>query len=192
LFADFLQTTSNALNRFDVFMTEVNSQSDRRRAEFAVTAAPGISHLPSLAPMAGGSAGVMGAMGRSDSEHKRALSALSTQQCFPCPNPQEGLQRLSKMVLSFKLEACATAPDTVVMKMQSVLDLCNACNSDTASCWWTCLGSTCPFRNAFEGHSDEDHRRVRKASQLDVVARAQSAQTLSSSSNLLAAKKGGK
>ena len=79
------------------------------------------------------------------------------------------------MVLSFKLEACATAPDTVVMKMQSVLDLCNACNSDTAACWWICPGSICPFRNAFEGHSDEDHRRVRKASQLDVVARAQSA-----------------
>ena len=90
----WVQITSNALNRFEVFITEVNAQADRRRAEFAVTTAPAISHLPSLAPMAGGSAGVMGAMSRSDSEHKRALSALSAQQCSPCPNPQEGLQRL--------------------------------------------------------------------------------------------------
>ena len=189
--AKWVQITSNALNRFEVFITEVNSQADRRRAEFAVTTAPSISHLPSLAPMAGGSAGVKGAMGRSDSEHKRALSALSAQQCSPRPNPQEGLQRLSKMMRSFKLEACLVAPDTVVMKLQSVLELCKARNSNTAACWWTCLGSTWPFRNAFEGHSDEGHRLVRKASQLEVVARAQSAQTLSSYSNLLAAQKGG-
>ena len=84
------------------------------------------------------------------------------------------------------------APDTVVMKLQSVLDLCKARNGNTAACWWTCLGSTCPFRNASTGHSDEDHRLVRKASQLEVVARAQSAQTLSTYSNLLAAQKGGK
>jgi hypothetical protein len=53
-----------------------------------------------------------------------------------------------------------TAPDTVVMKLQSVLELCKARNGNTTGCWWTCVGSTCPFRNAFTGHSDEDHRLV--------------------------------
>ena len=95
------------------------------------------------------------------------------------------------MMLSFKLEACSTAPDTVVMKLQSVLELCKARNGNTAVCWWTCVGSTCPFRNAFTGHSDEDHRLVGRASQLEVVARAQSAQSLSTYTNLLAAQRGG-
>ena len=39
----WVQVASNALNRFEVFITEVSSQADRRRAEFAVTTAPAIS-----------------------------------------------------------------------------------------------------------------------------------------------------
>ena len=131
----WVQLTSNALNRFEIFLTEVNAQADRRRAEFAVTTAPAISHLPSLAPMSGGSAGVMAAMSRSDAEHKRALSAVSVQQGPACANPQEGLQLCSKIMISFKLKACLAAPDTVVMKVQSVMDLCKARNGNTAACW---------------------------------------------------------
>ena len=84
------------------------------------------------------------------------------------------------------------AQDTVVMKLQSVMDLCKARNGNTAVCWWTCLGSTCPFTNTFTGHSDKDHRLVRKAPQPEVVARAQSAHTLSTHTDLLAAQRGGK
>jgi len=57
------------------------------------------------------------AMSRSDAEHKRALSAMSEQASPACANPQESLQRRQKMLISFKLEACSAAPDTVVMQV---------------------------------------------------------------------------
>jgi hypothetical protein len=77
------------------------------------------------------------------------------------------------------------SPDTVVMKVITIMDLCKARNGDGTACWWTCMGSTCPFRNAFSGHSDDDHKLVVKASQREVVAKAKSAQALGSYTNLL-------
>ena len=181
----WVQLSSNALGRFEVFLLEVNSQADRRRAEFAVHTAPAISHLPSLAPMTGGSAGGLVAMSRSDAERKRALSDRSEQAGPTGANPQEGLIRKPRMLLSFKLEACSAAPDTVVMQVHAIIELCKASNGDEAVCWWACIGCTCPFTNVFSGHSDEDHRRVVKASQRDVVAKAKSAQMLGSFTTLL-------
>ena len=125
------------------------------------------------------------AMSRSDAEHKRVLSAMSGQAPLACANPQEGLQRCRGMLLSFKLEECPTKLDTVVMNVYSVAELCKARNGSEASCWWTCIGSACPFANAFTGHSDEDHRFVKKATRLEVVAKAQSALALSRKQNLL-------
>jgi hypothetical protein len=122
----------------------------------------------------------MMAMSRSDAEHKRALSAMSEQASPACANPQESLQRRQRMLISFKLEACSAAPDTVVMQVIAAVELCKALNGDGTVCWWTCMGSTCPFRNAFAGHSDDDHRRVVKASQREVVAKAKSARALGS------------
>ena len=181
----WVQLSSNALGRFEVFLLEVNSQADRRRAEFAVHTAPAISHLPSLAPMTGGSAGGLVAMSRSDAERKRALSDMSEQAGPTGANPQEGLIRKPRMLISFKLEACSAAPDTVVMQVHAIIELCKANNGDEAVCWWACIGCTCPFTNVFSGHSDEDHRRVVKASQRDVVAKAKSAQMLGSFTTLL-------
>ncbi len=174
----WVQLSSNALGRFEVFLLEVNSQADRRRAEFAVHTAPAISHLPSLAPMTGGSAGGLMAMSRYDAESKLALSDMSEQAGPTGTNPQESLQRRPKMLISFKLEACSVAPDTVVMNVYQVAELCKARNGGDASCWWTCIGSACPFANAFTGHSDEDHRVVKKATRLEVVAKSQSALVL--------------
>ena len=125
------------------------------------------------------------ATSRSDAESKRALSAMSEQAGPTGANPQEGLKRRPKMRISFKLEACSAAPDTVVMQVFAAIELCKANNGDGAVCWWACIGCTCPFTNVFSGHSDDDHRRVVKASQRDVVAKAKSAQMLGSFTNLL-------
>ena len=92
------------------------------------------------------------------------------------------------MLVSFKLEGCPHNSDTVVMNVLSVAELCKARNGSEASCWWTCIGSACPFANAFTGHSDEDHRFVKKATRLEVVAKAQSALVLSRKQNLLGEK----
>ena len=183
----WVQLSSNALGRFEVFLLEVNVQADRRRAEFATTTAPATSHLPSLAPMAGGSAGGMMAMSRADAEHKRALFATSGQAPSACDNPQEGLQR-GGMLLSFRLKDCKSKPDTVVMNTYQVAELCRARNGNNTSCWWACIGSDCPFANAFTGHSDEDHSVVKKATRLEVVAKAQSAMMLGKKQNLLGEK----
>jgi hypothetical protein len=94
----------------------------------------------------------MMAMSRADAEHKRALSAMSEQAPLVCANPQEALQRCRGMLLSFKLES-PTKPDTVVMNVYQVAELCKARNGNEASCWWACIGSACPFANAFTGHS---------------------------------------
>jgi hypothetical protein len=184
----WVQLTSNALGRFEVFIQEVNQQADRRRAEFAVTTAPAMSHLPSLAPMAGGSAGGMLAMSRADTEHKRALSAVSGQAPSACADPQVGLRACKEMLLSFKLEDCPQGADTVVLSVQNVVAMCNGRNDGAASCWWTCVGSSCPFADAFTGHSNEDHGRVRPATRLEVLAKAQSAGALSRKQNLLGGK----
>ena len=103
---------------------------------------------------------------------------MSGQAPIACDNPQEGLQRCRGMLLSFKLEDCKSKPDTVVMNVYQVAELCKARNGGDASCWWTCIGSACPFANAFTGHSDEDHSVVKKATRLEVVAKAQSAMML--------------
>ena len=181
----WVQLTSNALGRFEVFLLEVNAQADRRRAEYAVSSAPAMSHLPSLAPMSGGSAGGMMAMSRADAEHKRALSAMSEQAPLACANPQESSAALPRNVALIQAGRCPTKPDTVVMNVYQVAELCKARNGNEASCWWACIGSACPFANAFTGHSDEDHRLVKKATRLEVVAKAQSAQVLGKKQNLL-------
>ena len=128
------------------------------------------------------------AMSRSDTEHKRALSAMSEQAPPACSNPQEALHRCRGMMLSFKLEGCSTKPDTVVMNVYQAAELCKARNGSEASCWWACIGSACPFANAFTGHSDEDHRFVKKATRLEVVAKVQSALVLGKKENLLGEK----
>ena len=128
------------------------------------------------------------AMSRADAEHKRALSAMSGQAPSACDNPQEGLQRCGGMLLSFRLKDCKSKPDTVVMNTYQVAELCRARNGNNTSCWWTCIGSDCPFANAFTGHSDEDHSVVKKATRLEVVAKAQSAMMLGKKQNLLGEK----
>ena len=72
--------------------------------------------------------------------------------------------------------------------MINVMELCKVHNGDGNVCWWACVGSTCPFRNTFSGHSDDDHKRVVKASQREVVAKAQSTTSLGHCSHLLGGK----
>ena len=73
------------------------------------------------------------AMSRSDAERKRALSAMSEQAGPTGANPQEGLKRRPRMLISFKLEACSAAPDTVVMQVIAAIELCKANNGDGSS-----------------------------------------------------------